>query len=414
MIAVDTRRVPFTEGRTAPLIHGAIYLYCFFLPLENWDLLGTEGAFTFTRLIGLLCGCLALTDFKHCFGHRPKAFWLLSAYFVISCVISWATFGVDLFIISTLWSLLQNVVMFLIMYNIMQNELYALKILFAIILGGSVLVIIALVDSHFFDVLESERITALSMNTNVFAFQNALVAIGVLGLTIIVRRSLVTAVLVALSLVVVYEVVRSGSRGGMLSLGLGVVLLFFGQENQKGRSKFLIFIIAAIVLVMGIRMIMMSDLIRSRWEATVTMGEIAGRDVIFRENLNMIQEKPLFGWGPGTHLVELATRCGYEGIFRDPHNDIMWALGSTGLAGAIPFVIGVGLCVRGARRGRKSVQGAIPLALAVVVVMMSMSMTVQNRKIAWMVLAYCAASEAWASEAWNRDRRFQFGRYPKR
>src|SRR5439155_3107260 len=78
--------------------------------------------------------------------------------------------------------------------------------------------------------------------------------------------------------------------------------------------------------------------------------------------------------GPVNNKYELGLRLN-ERIFRrrDAHNLVLEVLSSTGLAGTIPFLAGLGLCCVGAWRARRGPHGILPLALLLVVVAANMS-----------------------------------------
>src|SRR5439155_26549292 len=67
-------------------------------------------------------------------------------------------------------------------------------------------------------------------------------------------------------------------------------------------------------------------------------------------------------------------------------------LSSTGLAGTIPLLAGLGLCCAGAWRARRGSHGILPLALLLVVLAANMSGNWIASKLLWLVLAYGLAS----------------------
>ena len=67
-------------------------------------------------------------------------------------------------------------------------------------------------------------------------------------------------------------------------------------------------------------------------------------------------------------------------------------LSSTGLAGTIPFLAGLGLCCVGAWRARRGRHGMLPFALLLVVLAANMSGNWIASKLLWLVLAYGLAS----------------------
>jgi O-antigen ligase len=133
--------------------------------------------------------------------------------------------------------------------------------------------------------------------------------------------------------------------------------------------------------------------ILTRLEQTYESGDLSGRLGIYTESIGMISERPIFGWRPVEFWYELGRRVhGYWGI-RDAHNLYLHLLLEVGLAGAIPFVIGLWLSVRAAWRGRNGTFGLLPLALVLTLLASNMSGTDVARKQLWLVLAMAAATE---------------------
>jgi O-antigen ligase len=107
----------------------------------------------------------------------------------------------------------------------------------------------------------------------------------------------------------------------------------------------------------------------------------------------MIKEKPLMGWGVYNFSYELEQRAqlyGYERI--DAHNLILYILTATGVLGAIPYFIGIGLCVRSAWKARDGAHGIVPFAMVIALLVSDMSVSGINWKHHWYVLAYALAS----------------------
>jgi len=63
--------------------------------------------------------------------------------------------------------------------------------------------------------------------------------------------------------------------------------------------------------------------------------------------------------------------------------------------GTVPFCMGLGICVRAAWRGRKSVQGVVPLALLASSLTVNLAGTDYELKWFWVILAYALASETY-------------------
>ena len=125
-------------------------------------------------------------------------------------------------------------------------------------------------------------------------------------------------------------------------------------------------------------------------------GSLAGRERIYPALLAMVKERPVLGFGPVNNKYELGIRLDERRFRRrDAHNLVLEVLSSTGLAGAIPFLVAVGLCVTAAWRARRSGHVTLPLAMAAAVLTANMSGNWIVSKLLWLVLAYAVASQGY-------------------
>ena len=107
----------------------------------------------------------------------------------------------------------------------------------------------------------------------------------------------------------------------------------------------------------------------------------------------MFSERPLGGWGPITNQFEVARRIDERAVpRRDAHNLVLELLTATGVVGAIPFLVGLGLCVRAGWRARSGPLGIAPLAVLMGVMMGTVSGTWIASKILWFALALTLAA----------------------
>src|SRR5439155_2082984 len=109
--------------------------------------------------------------------------------------------------------------------------------------------------------------------------------------------------------------------------------------------------------------------------------------------LVMMRERPAIGWGPVENQYELERRLKEPGfIKRDAHNLVFELMTSTGMAGTIPFLIGLLMCLRSGWRARRTPRGVLPFAMLFAMLTGTMSGTWIASKILWLVLAHAAAA----------------------
>jgi O-antigen ligase len=139
-------------------------------------------------------------------------------------------------------------------------------------------------------------------------------------------------------------------------------------------------------------LVVKSDVMLGRL-AKVPEGSFSQRENIFPTLLGMVREKPLLGWGPITNKYELARRLG-DAVHdrRDAHNIMLEVLTASGLLGAIPFCLGLWLCVQSAWAARASPRGVVPLALLLAVLAGNMSENRIAGPLLWLILGCALAS----------------------
>jgi O-antigen ligase len=135
------------------------------------------------------------------------------------------------------------------------------------------------------------------------------------------------------------------------------------------------------------------DTMSARLEKAVATGNLSEREIIWPLAVRMVRDKPLLGWGPVVNKHELAARLkdpDFES--RDTHNVLLEVLTSTGLLGAIPFLLGIWLCLVAAWSARTGPRGAVPLAMVVAMLAGNMSQNRLTWSVLWLVLAIGLAS----------------------
>jgi O-antigen ligase len=186
-------------------------------------------------------------------------------------------------------------------------------------------------------------------------------------------------------------IIQTGSRGGLASLLVGLVVLLGGGGSWRARARSLVLASLAIAAMAGLAW--QSDLMRTRILKAAEAGDLAQRERIFPALIGMIGEKPLLGWGPSTNKYELASRLGDPRYGRrDPHNAILEVLSATGLLGLIPFLVGVGMCLRAGWVARSGPYGFLPLAILMAVLAGNMSGNRLAFPMLWFGLAYALGS----------------------
>jgi O-antigen ligase len=188
-------------------------------------------------------------------------------------------------------------------------------------------------------------------------------------------------------------IIQTGSRGGLLALGAGMVTFLLVAKTPRIllRNAAIVLLVGAIVVAISYY----SEESRRRWEEALATGNLAHREELFPIALEMFLEEPLVGWGPVAHLHELGRRTRHlrwhnpDQPWRDTHNLFLYVLTGVGALGSLPFLIGLWLCLREAWRGRRGPAGLLPFALLATMLAANMSGTWMHLKVFWFVMA-CA------------------------
>jgi O-antigen ligase len=243
-----------------------------------------------------------------------------------------------------------------------------------------------------------ERMTAFGQNANFSAILLSGGLVTLLGLTYGRRGASRFARLAAWPMagLIGAAIIETGSRGGLIALAAGLLALAFtagGSLNVRIRNA------AVVVLTIGVLgySAFSTTVMRNRLEATAETGTLAGREQLWPSLVDMFLEKPLLGWGPVNNQYEVAARTtDMAREHRDAHNLLLELFTAMGVVGAAPFLIGMGICVIAAWRGRTSPYGIVPLALMALFLVANISTNLLAYKPFWWVLALALASRTLA------------------
>ena len=292
------------------------------------------------------------------------------------------------------FTLLQVFVFLWIGTNLLQDERIAKRGLFTYALGAVLLALGSLSHLPGFDTqVVPGRMTDLGQNPNALALHMAIAVVIAVGLWLcglfkgFVVKLLALIVFIFPPLVVL---IQTGSRGGILALAAGLLVYALPLARRRPKATLAAFTLA--VLAMGATLFMLAqdpEFVK-RWQAVYYEGSLSSRENIFPAALEMVLERPIFGWHPIEGFYELAWRLGIWGP-RDAHNLLLSLMVEVGVLGTLPFLAGLWLCWRSAWRARSGYLGGLPLALLVIILASNMSGTNILWKPQWLVLALTLA-----------------------
>jgi O-antigen ligase len=401
------------RGRTLTTL--AFVLFAFTLPFEavnlgQWSRVATvEGESPFVslpKIVGFLFFLVTLADRKRCYALVPNAFWFFSSYFVLFGL--WGLLG-DYAgeSVNRTASRVQMMVLLYASFNLLKRDSTRTAVFLSFGVSCTLLAALALtgvLGDAMIQTTDSgtiERVTGLAEDANTVA---AILSLGVLSLvSLVITGSRVPWLARGLGgmavLCLVSGIVRTGSRGGMLALAAGL-LAFAAGERSRVKMMRNVLVVTAAAGCLALCLLSWESAL-TRWQTTLYDGNTAGRDIIMMETCKLIQERPLFGWGPVTADRALGAALGLA--TRGTHNLWLGVLLESGVVGTLLYGIGVALCVRAAWHARHGAAGVMPLALVTVVMVANLSLVWHNQKAHWLVLALALASGqragSWATKA---------------
>jgi O-antigen ligase len=315
-------------------------------------------------------------------------FLLYVAVDAIRSLIEISTFQAD--IASAIFRRCQLLVVLWIGYNLLQDHRIARRSLWGFSLASLAVAGLLLVGVATTEMAGRESV--FGENANIVGEVLALGAVTLIGMVYGKAGARRTAKLVVAGGVpiIAIAIAKTGSRVALLAMCAGLMMLVGSRGSVRLRIRNTVIVVLALGVSFWVTLSYATA--AQRWRSTFEEGNMSGRMSIYLAAWAMVEEKPLLGWGPLTNQYELGYRLKLPR--RDTHNLFLWLLTSVGIVGTIPFVVGLGLCVRAAWRGRKSGEGLLPLALLGAILTVNLSGTHYDLKWFWFVLALALASES--------------------
>ena len=392
------------RARTSPkIVRWTFLLFAFTIPFETVNLEALPGASSLARLAGLLFFSTCLLYPKVYFRRPPQALWWFTGFASVSVL---RAFFIPEQLVDQFISEIQTFVQLLVLCwfgsTLLQEEKNVRHILLTFIIATLLIGIGLLLGLPGFSQMWGERLSFVGANPNAFAVLMALGAQGLIGFGIeqIRRNTWMRVTFMALSLVPLTTMVYTGSRSGIIAFLAGVAVYALPYRSSKRKMAA---ILGVTIAVVGVVYIVVNDPnTLSRLEFSYQTGDTAGRDRLFTAAREMISEKPLLGWGPKVYLYELGVREGKGYKLRGAHNLFLDLLLEGGFLGAMPFLIGFGLCVRAAWTARGCNLGLFQLVWLVTMTIAAMSCPWVGTKAMWLVLTLSLASGASIVQQYKR------------
>jgi O-antigen ligase len=399
----SARPIPKWVQRTFLLFVASIPLET--LPVENV----TSAYLTLTKLFGFLFFACYLfhsgLPFKLSLPRIPTAMWWFLAYLTVYALTGLAIKdeGIRNYVMRLL-KLVQLLALFWLASELLRDPNFAKKSLLTLAIACVGLAVGTLLRVPGFSPEGGgARTTAFNFSANTLGVLMAYSAIIIIGFCLkeagwSAKRKLF---LFALTLPLFLVLVSTGSRAGIGAFVIG--MSFFFIPHRGSRRQVLAFGLTLATLIGVVYLVAMDPIASERWNRTIQEGETARRGDIYAAALDMIAEKPIFGWGGRDAVDQLALRLGVLTKHIDAHNLILYLLIEVGFIGTIPFMIAICLCVRDAWKGRADRFGLLPLAIIMTMLAYSMTHTGLIMKVFWLFLGFAVAASSV-----NRELRYRW------
>jgi O-antigen ligase len=371
----------------------AFYAFIIAIPFETASTEFVSIVGTIPMLMGIAFVGVALLQPRICFTPPPGAFWCFAGYvfvYVILGITQNPMYAGPM--LQRLLTLIQMLVLMCVSYSLFKYPEICKGALLAFVASCTIVSML--------QIFGVETVAKGQGRSSVFADNpnsvGATLSLGLIALVGIVYARIKVDKRMALLAWTLFPVigialVMTGSRGALLGLVSGLALLII-KDGRLG-TKLKVGLVAVLAIGFLVWASYTNEAMRTRLEHTLYGGDVAQRDNIIPQAWAMFLEKPVLGWGPVSHHVELGYRRGESS--RDTHNLYLWVLTETGLLGSIPFLAGLWLTLRAAWRARSGREGSLPMAMVVCLLIVNMSATWHNRKLFWLTIAYVLAS-AWS------------------
>jgi O-antigen ligase len=210
----------------------------------------------------------------------------------------------------------------------------------------------------------------------------------------------------ALTVVILPALLLTGSRGGVIATGLGLLALFVLsiRKTQGSRQSDALLLVFAIILVASV-FIAFSDLLLGRLEKQGLSDE--GRPVVWMATINSILSAPVLGYGSGTFAAAFPMfrddSVGIMGLWYRAHNTYLEVFQGLGLVFGAMLIACVAVliwdCVKGARTRKNATIPAIAVGVSFLVAAHALiDFSLQLQAVTLTYMAVLAAGVAQASE----------------
>lgn len=300
-----------------------------------------------TSILGvLLIGVFALTRLRSLSIFRMPA--LLGVLYLLGTMIAAAAHATTLQPaeltreLQTYFQFFQAGVLFVVLVDIFRDRRAVSGAVVAFFLSCLVMSLMthAGMGLTFVSVGELNRVGVQGVNLNQQAFRYGLAVLGVCGwcLSRWPRLRSREWLLLGCAMSMLLALVRTGSRGGVVMLAVGLVLGLGLFARRRLLGAYVTFVPVLVVSVLAV--VLRTPVVEERF-SQIEEGQTGMRMELNRSAWEMFKERPLVGWG-GSYIDYLGQEVGLNKPIAT-HNTYTQVLVAFGLAGFLPWALMVGL-----------------------------------------------------------------------
>jgi len=388
------------------LVRWAFYISVFAIPFSHLYLPGTGGRVGVQRMVQLLIACGIVSQPRVCLRWMPTALLWFMGYAGLRILWGlWLTPEM-----SGLWwpssrEFIQLLPWVWVMFNLLQFPGTWRRGLWAAGAGSFLCALFHIAGIGVAQAAEEfeNRTSVFGMHANELGATYATAIIALLGLWMTRPRTWSQRFLpFPMAAIIGIAMAKTGSRGAIMMLAIGVLVLsFYGDSFGSRIKRFGSLLVFGAVLTVILWQIP-TAMTRFQEIHPQNIGKDNPRARMLPVLWEMFLRSPLYGLGPDGYESELTRRAMpylvNQGRSIVAHNQVLLLLVETGIIGFLLFSTGLWLALAAAWRARHKPCGPLPLALLLAFVIVAATVTHPDHfLILWVAVAYGLAGAASSS-----------------
>lgn len=368
----------------------ALNLYFFSIHFESWDpfQMGIDYLITKITIVFYLIVCIPnFKKFRYLKAYTKFIIPILLIFTIqtISGFRNQTTFYSEYFSMV----LFLNIVIFLLMLiHFHRDRMAIINALKYFAFGGIFLTLFFVLgietDTSFG---EEGRLTVFGVNHNMLAVNMSIVFIIIFYQFFLNKRlnRLLRNIYVIFIPLIIMFIASTGSRSGVLSLMMAILLLVLVNKSKDVIKRNIIIVLGGIFFIGTFLYFINNNVVGERLSKSSQTGDLSGRDEIWLELLPIISKEPFFGIGHTGFYYEV------ENIYnesRSAHNVFLTISITSGFTGLIFFLLFLFRIIKKVKINYKRNNDKLSLIFLIPIFIMALVAHLFSTKIAWGLFAY--------------------------